>query len=293
MSEKILEKIDFQYYIKALKEKTITWEFFAKLMGDLTANDIEKKNQLLFILMEDLRFSIEASEKENNNLNVDETEDDVEKEAEIEDEDEKEAEIEDEEVDDENEDEDEYKDEKDDDEILQQELSLESITGNPGLLSVSEHIFSFLDFETLMNCRKVSKSFNQVLNKPKLWLRQLKLEQLEDEDFYRIWNELAQKLDGSGAVEKDFVMILIKMANTTSLKYPLKVAYEMIKYSHRWSSQFIFGICLSGGLDLELTIVMAKFLLEHEDPNRTISSVYGLEGIHDRVSALHLASNWG
>ena len=41
------EEIDFQYYVDAVKEKTITWEFFTKLMGDLTSNDIEKKNQLI------------------------------------------------------------------------------------------------------------------------------------------------------------------------------------------------------------------------------------------------------
>ena len=205
---------------------------------------------------------------ENNNVNVDEIEVEDEKEAEIEDGDEKEAEIEDEEVDDENEDEDEDedKDEKDDDEILQQELSLESITGNPGLLSVSEHIFSFLDFESLMNCRKVSKSFNQVLNKPTLWLRQLKLEQLEGEDFYRIWNELAQKLDRSDVFEKDFVVILIKMVNT-NFKYPLEVGYHIIESPSKWKPP-LWGTKVG----LKCPTVIAKFLLEHADPNRTISN---------------------
>merc|ERR1739848_486974 len=90
------EKIDFQYYVKAVKEKTMSWEIFAKVMGDLTANDIEKKNRLNLILMDELRFSIEAGGKENNKENANEIEDEDEKEAEIEDKDEKEAEIEDE-----------------------------------------------------------------------------------------------------------------------------------------------------------------------------------------------------
>ena len=142
-----------------------------------------------------------------------------------------------------------------------------------------------------MNCRKVSKSFNQVLNKPKLWLRQLKLEQLEGEDFYRIWNDLAQKLDGSDVVEKDFVMILIKTVNT-KFRYPLDVGSNIIYRPSTWTVLFLAKYFF-GKVGLKSPIVIAKFLLEHADPNRTISSVYGLEGIQDHVSALHIASNYG
>ena len=143
-----------------------------------------------------------------------------------------------------------------------------------------------------MNCRKVSKSFNQVLNKPKLWLRQLKLEQLESEDFYRIWNELAQKLDGSDVVEKDFVMILIKMVNT-KFKYPLDVGYNIIEYPSKWTSSLFWGQFGLFKMGLKFPTVIARFLLEHDDPNRTISRVYAFEGIQDHVSALHIASNYG
>ena len=115
----------------------------------------------------------------------------------------------------------------------------------------------------------------------------MKLEQLEDEDFYKIWNELAQKLDGSGAVEKDFVMILIKMVNT-NFKYPLEFGNNIIKNPSKWTLSLMWGEA-----GLKCPKLIAKFLLEHADPNRTISRVYAFEGIQDYVSALHIASNYG
>ena len=94
----------------------------------------------------------------------------------------------------------------------------------------------------------------------------MKLEQLEGEDFYRIWNELAQKLDGSDVVEKDFVMILIKMVNT-KFTYPLDVGYNIIEKPLNWTVLFLAKHGL-GKVGLKSPIVIAKFLLEHADPNR-------------------------
>ena len=53
---------------------------------------------------------------------------------------------------------------------------MDTICKIPGLSHISEDIFKILDKESLLDCRMVNKSWREVLDQPKFWLKKMYLE---------------------------------------------------------------------------------------------------------------------
>ena len=65
-------------------------------------------------------------------------------------------------------------------------MSFDQITKNPGLQHISDDVFKLLDKKSLMNCRLVNHSWNNVMCKPNFWFKKLKQ---DEEDFFKGFDE--------------------------------------------------------------------------------------------------------
>lgn len=170
---------------------------------------------------------------------------------------------------------------------------MDIISKNPGLQHISEDIFNLLDTQTLMNCRLVNNSWKKFVHQPMLYLKMLKSENTDvpdaeavdsddtdvegeedDDDVYKSWKSLAKELDDD-QVEQEFVVVLMKMRMNGKPKYPLKVAYQLLK-SEKFPE-------------------LAKFLLEHEDISRiyNVPNPYCENVLSGGVNSIHLSAYFG
>ena len=87
---------------------------------------------------------------------------------------------------------------------------MERITESPGLQHISEDIFKLLDKKTLMNCRKVNKTWKNIIEGPIFLQKRLDmisnvLEENDDADEISKWKNLLKEfeLENSEIPEED------------------------------------------------------------------------------------------
>merc|ERR1712062_817491 len=92
---------------------------------------------------------------------------------------------------------------------------MERITESPGLQHISEDIFKLLDKKTLMNCRKVSKAWKNVIEEPLFLQKRLDMiirEENDDAEERSKWKNLLKDFELENAEipeeDKDFDLFL-------------------------------------------------------------------------------------
>ena len=158
---------------------------------------------------------------------------------------------------------------------------MQAFTKIPGLQHISEDIFKLLDKKNLMKSRLVNNSWKRILDRPIFWLKKLKSESNDNvvpKDMYQTWGRLVQNLsDYSQVDEKNFVLIMMKTFYAKKPMYPLGIAVELDKAS--WRSLF----------DRFKNSDLVNFILEHEDPNRTVDNGFSFQ---KGMTPIHFAARW-
>ena len=107
---------------------------------------------------------------------------------------------------------------------------MDIVTKVPGLSHISEDIFKLLDKKSLLDCRLVNKAWNKSLSRPFFWLDKSENEyhqfsrefgNLSNQDFFqkstnniKKWKTLVGKIGENQLVEKDCVLVLMKIFKT-------------------------------------------------------------------------------
>ena len=117
---------------------------------------------------------------------------------------------------------------------------MEIVTKIPGLQQIAEKFFEHLSKDDLLNCRLVSSSFKEVLNKPIFWFSkheasnepELKTKRSLNSimKIYKCWKFLAGKLK-NGRCKEEFVLVMIRMYKRKRIEaiHPLEIAADLAK----------------------------------------------------------------
>ena len=155
---------------------------------------------------------------------------------------------------------------------------MEIVTKNPGLQQIAEKIFEHLSKDDLLNCRLVSSSFKEVLNKPIFWFSKheasnepelkTKMSLNSIMKIHKCWKFLAGKLK-NGRCKEEFVLVMIRMYKRKRIEsiHPLEIAVDLAK--PKKYDNFV------------------KFVLENVDINCTVNFVEELKneyiGIQNQI----------
>ena len=166
---------------------------------------------------------------------------------------------------------------------------MEIVTKNPGLQQIAEKIFEHLSKDDLLNCRLVSSSFKEVLNKPIFWFSKheasnepelkTKMSLNSIMKIHKCWKFLAAKLK-NGRCKEEFVLVMIRMYKRKRIEsiHPLEIAVDLAKTKKY--DNFI------------------KFFLENVDINCTVNeelktNIFVFKFKHENFSPIHLAAYIG
>ena len=108
---------------------------------------------------------------------------------------------------------------------------------------------SYLDYESLLAARVVSKDWYKFLEKqrsniwvPKMWIKYETSLRSRNPDLYSVkvdWKELGRKIDKKGGTVADIVSFVAKLAKATFEEYPLEtIQVSIIYYVFRLTTGF-------------------------------------------------------
>ena len=144
---------------------------------------------------------------------------------------------------------------------------MEIITTNPGFHHIAQDIFKNLDVKDLMACRRVNKSWKNILDNPIFWCSML-----TPKNIRKSWETLVKTLMKNNGnyfeFQQKILLLLIKLFHKKNSKHPLELAVEMAEE--------------------EKYPELVKIILEHADPNSYIQNEY-----HGTVTPIFLGSLYG
>ena len=81
---------------------------------------------------------------------------------------------------------------------------------NPGLNHIGEKIFKYLERDSLLQCRLVSKSWKNTLDTPKFWLKKYLQKKMPEESFL-LWQKSLQKTKNDPKFHRYVTLFFMKM----------------------------------------------------------------------------------
>ena len=107
---------------------------------------------------------------------------------------------------------------------------MDRIINNPGLNHLSEKIFKYLERDSLLQCRLVSKSWKNALDNPKFWLKKYLPKKLPKESFL-LWQKSIQKTKNDPKFHRYVTLFFMKMFEVP--KYFCISEWDMKSIGHR------------------------------------------------------------
>ena len=110
---------------------------------------------------------------------------------------------------------------------------MEQFFENPGLQHIGETIFQQLDINSLVQCRRVKKSWKETLDNPRFWLKLCTQKALKVQPkFYNAWKELIRNNEKAKYQNTKILMKMCKMWEQESprkecLKSPFEMAVKL------------------------------------------------------------------
>ena len=105
-------------------------------------------------------------------------------------------------------------------------LIMDQITKNTGLQHIAEEIFKHLDKENLMICRKVSKSWKDILDGPMFLLKRIDNSNIPA-DIKKNWKMLIKELEKVENLDQTEFDFILEKTFETKPKNPLKIVLEL------------------------------------------------------------------
>ena len=107
---------------------------------------------------------------------------------------------------------------------------MDKFIDNPGLNHIGEKIFKYLERDSLLQCRLVSKSWKNTLDTPKFWLKKYLQKKLPEESFLQ-WQKSLQKTKNDPKFHRYVTLFFMKMFEVP--KYFYIGEWDMNSISHR------------------------------------------------------------
>ena len=103
---------------------------------------------------------------------------------------------------------------------------MDQITKNTGLQHIAEEIFKHLDKENLMNCRKVSQSWKDILDGPMFLLKRIENSNIPTE-IKKNWKLLIKELEKVENLDQTEFDFILENIFEMKPKNPLKIVLEL------------------------------------------------------------------